>query len=469
MNESNNETGVLVVHGIGAQEPGETLNKLLDGLRRVQPETIPDDYQQGECASVGNQPVRFYEVYWADLLKGEKVAGSFQMEELQSLAWFPWLNYRHANYAKGNYSIFTIIGWTVFLPVLNFFMLFAYHGVKLFAQIFSDIGRKQQRNEAQAGNRFQKIFKKATERPNQYTKFDEVMDDFLGDIFNYVNSANGAFYRDGNEPQVPEDIKRVYPQIVQRFYVQLIQALADGCKDIQVVAHSLGTVVSFHALSGLLLDWQQYPYRDQIQLARTRVKHLYTIGSPLEKIQFFWPQLTIGDSPLGGLEMRWDNFVSRFDPVAGVLKRYDQWGKVNNHHLLGGGFVRGHVVYEHSPVFIAGLTQGLCGQVMQVQRSTREKWQDRLILLGETLLTPIAILVAVVAGMALFAITVLLLPYLVSWILQLFFPENIWMPIREYSALFFAIMFVFLFAINPVIRASQVHRLFWRLKNDKPE
>jgi hypothetical protein len=39
--------GVLVVHGIGAQQPGETFAKLWNGLHRVFPET-PEKPAAGE-------------------------------------------------------------------------------------------------------------------------------------------------------------------------------------------------------------------------------------------------------------------------------------------------------------------------------------------------------------------------------------------------------------------------------------
>src|SRR5712691_7210420 len=102
MERETGDTAVLVVHGIGAQEKGDTLGKLLAGLRRVERGFVPKEIHGGVLATVGGQRVRFYEVYWADLLRGDRTFGAFQMMELQSLSWFPWLNLRRGNYRAGS-------------------------------------------------------------------------------------------------------------------------------------------------------------------------------------------------------------------------------------------------------------------------------------------------------------------------------------------------------------------------------
>jgi len=93
-------TALLVVHGIGAQERGETLAKLTSGLRRVDRDSVPDDIHDGVVATIGGESVRLYGVYWADLLKGDLARGGFQIKELQSLSWFPWFNIRRGNYSR---------------------------------------------------------------------------------------------------------------------------------------------------------------------------------------------------------------------------------------------------------------------------------------------------------------------------------------------------------------------------------
>jgi hypothetical protein len=68
--------GVLVVHGIGAQTPGEALGKLWSGLHRAFPD-LPEGPRQAEPFTIrhpdtsSERSVRFYEVHWADLLTGD--------------------------------------------------------------------------------------------------------------------------------------------------------------------------------------------------------------------------------------------------------------------------------------------------------------------------------------------------------------------------------------------------------------
>jgi hypothetical protein len=46
---------VLVVHGVGAQEPGETLGKLLGGLKRVGRTSLSEETRDGAVGMVGGQ------------------------------------------------------------------------------------------------------------------------------------------------------------------------------------------------------------------------------------------------------------------------------------------------------------------------------------------------------------------------------------------------------------------------------
>jgi hypothetical protein len=61
----------------------------------------------------------------------------------------------------------------------------------------------------------------------------------------------------------------------------------DGCQSIHIVAHSLGTVVMYHALRGFGVDNAVRADRPTLSEAMATIEHLYTIGSPLEKIRFF--------------------------------------------------------------------------------------------------------------------------------------------------------------------------------------
>jgi hypothetical protein len=227
------------------------------------------------------------------------------------------------------------------------------------------------------------------------------------------------------------------------------------------VAHSLGTVIMYHALRGLGFDSSGSADAEAVRTASAKVQHLYTIGSPLEKIRFFWPRLTTSEKLAGQRPIEWDNFVSWFDPVAGVLRRFGEWGGVRNHHLLGGGFVRGHVVYEHSPVFLGVLTEGLCGRILPLRRGWPERLRDASLLLGETLLAPAGLLLILGIGAAVFTLTILLVPFLISLPFRLFYGPETWGPFFDGASAVFACLFIAAMSLTPLIRAGKVHRLFW--------
>lgn len=450
--------GVLVVHGIGAQEPGETLGKLLAGLRRVAPDALPGAPTDGAEVRLCRQPVRFYEVYWADLLKGDITRGSLLMNELQSLAWFPWFNLWRGMYDKGSYASLTMLWRLMTLPLMSSLMLLGYFGARFIAQMASAVRGESRRLESGS---FAERVRHRARRGTEYTMVDRLLDEYVGDVVNYVNSAGDAFYRERDEPPVSDAVKRIHASIVGRFHAQLLRAQSDGCETIHVVAHSLGTVVMYHALRGLGFDASDRADAEAVRAASAKVRHLYTIGSPLEKIRFFWPRLTTSENLAGQRPIAWDNFVSWFDPVAGILRRYKEWGDVRNHRLLGGGFVRGHVVYEHSPVFLRILTQSLCGQALPLRRGWRERLWDASVLLGETLLAPAGLVLVLGIGAAIFAVTILLLPFLVSLPFRLFTGPETWGPILDGVSAILALLFITAISLAPVIRAGRVHKLFW--------
>src|SRR3954471_8786709 len=453
---------ILLVHGMGAQNPGETSRKLIAGLSRA--DATLDPNQCGGTFVVGGQAIRLYEVYWARELMDDEAVGSFQMSELQSLAWFPWFNRRDHSYQAKSYRSLKLAWWCVALPVFNFFATFAYYGAALGFQVAHGMkDRSAAAPEELPAKSDTSLLDNAREaaRSALPTAIGKLLDEYLGDVFTYMNSAGNAFHREADEAPVRPSWPGVYARIVQHFYDQLTAADADGCSEIQVVAHSLGTVVAYHAMTGLRFDANRRRDAAPIRSALLKIRRLYTIGSPLEKIRFFWPSLAPGGPGLVAMNLRWDNFVSWFDPVAGALTRFRDWGTVVNHRLLGGGFLRGHVVYEHSPVFLSVLTQGLCGRALPLRRTRKERWTDWLLLTGETLFAPAAAAVVVFCGMALFVAVALLIPFLVSLVLRQFVAEQTWVRIENISSLVFVAMIVFVWLIVPVIRAAKVHRLYW--------
>lgn len=448
-------TAVLVVHGIGAQKPGESLEKLWSGIRRAFPE-LPENLRPGETLSLTDPAahaecrVRFYEVYWADLLTGKRVKGSFDVNEFSSLAWFPFFNKSRGAYAAEPYSILRVLFWTLVLPVVGFAAFLTYWGAVLPAQM---IAGARHRHEERPEMTFMERVRAARELPSSVSNVvNSMLDDYAGDIFNYVNSAGQSFPPDR---EIPENIRDVYREIVERFYRQLAKARDDGCERIQVVAHSLGTVVTYHALRGLRFDESAPHDQDAVAEACGRVEHIYTIGSPLEKIRFFWPRLRPNRNLVGDRTVAWDNFVAYFDPVAGVLRRYTEWGTVANHRLLGGGFLSAHVAYERSAPFLEALTRGLVGNPVKPERTLKQKFSDWALLLGETLAAPLGLVALLISGAFLWTLLAAGTSFMLSLPFRPFVAAEILGPIEDGVSLFIGGMMLLVFLIMPVINASR--------------
>jgi hypothetical protein len=435
-------TALLVVHGIGAQKEGETLAKLAAGLRLIKSASVPDAVADGMTVTIGGREIRLYEVFWADLQKGEeKTRGAFDIQEAMSLSWFPWLNWRRKSYGETRPSTLRLAWWSLVLPVTNFLLMFGYYGtMPLAAFIMGLLGKRG-----------------APDDPNRAV--DNVFDEYAGDVVSYVNSAGTAFYTAPGKRPPPAARQMVFNDAMGCFYNKLLDAAgADGCSDIQIVAHSLGTVVTWHALSGFRVEATRKDAA-AISAAKSKVSRLYTIGSPLEKIRFFWPRIMPGVRP-AGVALQWDNFVSFFDPVSGRIRTYDNLGTVTNHPLLGGGAISAHVVYESSRIFLSTLGEGLSGKKVEVATGTKGRLRTTLQLIGETLATPIVLAIVLVMGAALFVGVAMLLPWLGSFIARIFWEPATYGPIQDKVSLVFLGMMVLTFAIAPRLRAGLAHRLW---------
>ncbi|MCP5128561.1 MAG: hypothetical protein H6985_03150 [Pseudomonadales bacterium] len=458
---------ILIVHGVGAQAPGESSEKLLHGLGLV-PGTRTSALQTPDGAApvdaeVAGIPVRLYEVHWADLLQGEITRGTFSAREFQAYAWFPWLNRKRRVNPPGKYAMATTLIWTLLLPPLSLALALPYYGARLLVSAFDRDFReklRQEGRESARGNFWQIARSRADSAAFQRTWLEDTIDEYVGDVFNYVNSAGNARYPDGREIDVPHEVQAAYPKIAERFHTRLIQAAAE-CAEIQVLAHSLGTVVSYHGLFGLKRGDSGAQNPAGLDAARKKVTHFYTIGSPLEKIGFFWPKLTNPQVPAGGITLQWENFVSWFDPVAGVLKNFDQWGVVGNQRLLGGGFVTGHVVYERHPKFLKRLVSGLGGGEVEIDRTPWQKFRNWALLLGETLLAPVALLLITVAGAAIWLAVVVMLPWLVSLLFRPEFMPQLDPVIFDRASVGLGVLMTLVFLINSRVGASRIHRAAW--------
>jgi len=296
-------------------------------------------------ATLGQRTARLYEVYWADLLEADAVRGTFNPLEFNSLAWFPWLNRKAGLYSE-SYGLQVFL-WTVLLSPLALFGLVA---GSVYAGLFTLAGKS----------------------------FKAVLDRTLADVTNYATSVGQA------APQGA--LVGIADEILARFRAAHERAEAAGCGEIHVVAHSLGTVIAYHALTG----YSHETVNVDATPPPMRVCSLYTIGSPLEKIRFIWPTL-IRERPLAFKvapswpSLTWENFHDRLDFVSGKLRHRQSWGEVRNHGLLGrGGLVRAHVVYQGDPVFLRVVGERLFAAASQARLSLGRRSVLAAMSLGES-------------------------------------------------------------------------------------
>lgn len=395
---------LLLVHGIGKQEPGESINNFAKSFKhlgmyseRSQPPTFTGD----------SRLIRLYEVYWADILKGDIVKGSFNADLPLSASWFPYLNFKSGKYAKGECSPVVIwfrITQLLFLGVAFYFLHKGSIGfldlllrpAKSFAKLFRAL-------------RHSKSLGRDTKIQDAEELIDYTLDEYAGDVFTYVNSSVGALTDDR--------LASSSMNIIQRFNEQLDRAIRDGCDEIHILAHSLGTLVMYH---GLTAHFSPPAGPNDTSPAGQRLPTLariYTIGSPLEKILFLWPKLIRRDlpRPVGFLNgkpvpfsvavehtvhrgFQWHNFYDLFDPVCGKLKRLPQWAKVENHRSFGrGGVFRAHVNYYKNPEVLSIVTQGLSGKHDNTVR--KESFIERLRIFGLALTETVVALLPVLLSL----------------------------------------------------------------------
>lgn len=451
---------VLVVHGMGRHQPGNTRQKLLAGLSRLAgTEASRKSSADYDSLTIEETPVRLYEVYWADLHLGGSTRGACDIEEVQAIAWFPFFNVIRRRYPKGAYSWAKLAWWCAILPFVNVVVGLGYDGISWVMRWgnakYKGISRA--RSSGQHASVLRTVTKFFPTRSDDYTRVDAELDESLGDVLTYVNSAGQSFYREPGD--VPAARLSAYQEIVKRFHDQLVRASSqEGCSEIQVVAHSLGTVITYHALAGFRPDRLPLSDAGSIQHALTKITRLYTIGSPLEKIRFFWPALAGVESPWLRQSIRWDNFVSWFDLVAGPLRRFGEWGTPRNHRLLGGGFFRGHVVYEHSHVFLESLAHGLSGQEVRLRPTLKERCVDTLMLIGEFLFAPGLVVLTLAFGVLALGLQAAVLSYMITKALDWARPGLVAPQFTDVATnAFIMIAIVVINLVSPLRLASKAH------------
>jgi hypothetical protein len=281
--------------------------------------------------TVGDESLIIYEAYWADLLDGDHVRGTFEVEDLYELAWYPWINYRLREQFQHKYSKRRVQWWTCVLATLVPFVYLGHDWGWRF--LLSPV----------------------------YERWERFLDEIPGDVVNFVKSAGGAYtqaepgnaYRGGDWVDIKVDkLAPKADEIIDRLLELLDRASQrDKCTEIHILAHSLGTVVVHQALVLHTTD------ASRSGEAKARITRLYTIGCPLEKIQFFWPKLfeqrvnwaiVRKCQIIAQLDpsLQWDNFWSRSDLVSGELSSFPGLPEPRNHFAQGlGGFFTAHVRY----------------------------------------------------------------------------------------------------------------------------
>src|SRR5436853_7365793 len=127
--ESASHTAVLVVHGIGNQKPGQTVDAFVRAFRGAVPQAQPSQTDSLVLEYEGRS-IRFYEVYWADILEGAKTRGSFDIDVPSIISWFPLLNLRRGEYDRTSYPLWLVILWTLVLVPIGIFYIFLYYGAR---------------------------------------------------------------------------------------------------------------------------------------------------------------------------------------------------------------------------------------------------------------------------------------------------------------------------------------------------
>jgi hypothetical protein len=388
-------TGLLIVHGIGEQLPGMTTEKLVLGLTEACGDRL--SVQRGEdgqavALTVGDRRVRVYEVYWADLLSREANRGAMTWATLPTLVWHPLLC-RRAGVLPGNeYASLLVNAWLALLLPASLLAYPVTQGARVLAQTLDPDRAARVAARAQGLSFWQAALARADATAHDDTLVEETLEGVVADVPNYMGSVARG--------------EGVAFDVLARFHRAMRMAHDDGCEVIHVLAHSLGTVVAYHALTGLgQADGE----------ARHAPRRLFTIGSPLEKIRFFWPWTVRRESPSAHPEFRWTNFYHSLDFVSGKLRRFGAWAPLDNVRLKGGGgILRSHVVYEQSPEFLGALTMELFGAREAPRLTPFHRLKDRFLTAAENLLGPAAALAALALGLALIVIVLLAGPYLFS-------------------------------------------------------
>jgi hypothetical protein len=389
---------LLIVHGIGEQLRGQTTEKLIQGLSAAfgsQLAVTRDADGRATEVTAGGVRVALYEVFWADLLTREKNRGVLTWSTLSTLVWHPLLCRRARLLPAAEYPAPLVLAWLAFLLPASLLAYPIAQGARTLVQPFDEERQRRVRDRVKGMPFLQRAHAVADAAAHDETMVEATLEGVVADVPNYMSSAARG--------------EGVAFDVLARFHA----AMRDASRrhdDICILAHSLGTVVAYHALTGMGQPPGESAYGP---------RRLFTIGSPLEKIRFFWPWTIVSRRPSAHPDFQWTNFYHRMDAVSGALRRFKAWAPVEDVRLKGGGgLLRSHVVYERSPEFLGTLTHALFGRATVPPIAWWRRLLDRAITTAENLAAPIAMVVAMLLGLAAMAIVVLAFPYLVSVVLR---------------------------------------------------
>lgn len=391
---------LLIVHGIGEQAPGQTTEKLVTGLSAALGQRLTVKRDGGERAlaiTALGVTVDLYEVYWADLLTREANRGALTWSTMPTLVWHPLLCRRAQLLAADEYPTTLVAAWLALLLPASLLAYPVAQGAQVFARIFDKDARERMHAGVEEMRFLERARAYADRAAHDETLLEVTLDSVAADVPNYMNSVARG--------------EGVALEVLARFHAAMRAARAEH-DDICILAHSLGTVVAYHGLTGMGQSAGDPPYAP---------RWLFTIGSPLEKIRFFWPWTVRSVKPSAHPEFRWINFYHRLDAVSGSLRRFAAWAPVENARLKGGGgILRSHVVYEQSPEFLGMLTEQIFGERSAPHIPWRRRLWDRAITTGENLLAPLSFVVALALGLSLMVMVLFGIPYLFTEPLRLF-------------------------------------------------
>ncbi len=429
--------GLLLVHGIGNQQPGDFLSQFTDGFRQLfgQDRVIEIDRQdpldpkrQIHAAKItlDDRTIFLYEVHWADLISDDLARGSFNPAQLFVLAWLPWFNKDARLPGFESYSKWWVTWWTWRLVPMSPLFFLGYVGLQALPHVWRaweaiepTISRWDQASSSAARRAHRRrggVRRRARPTPlldlmwlEKRTWLDRLLDNYAGDVVNYVISAahlprlredfaiaKSALSLLLKEEQNPskraelenklvaenkrqDDLTTLADRVLSRFdRTAWIAVEEDQCAELQVLGHSLGSVVAYHAMSlpRRFPAGQENAPPNRLEHPPTKLTRFFTIGSPLEKFHFFWPGLVSaqGEHPAiraMGREGRialiktdpsfeWDNFYSASDMISGALRHYQAWGGVTNERIPGlGGVFAAHVGYKANVQFFGTLSAAL--------------------------------------------------------------------------------------------------------------